>query len=118
MCATGVLLCAQSDALQNNPIKSWGTENKHWNLFIARFFACPFCFEDNNMREDEVAACHDAYMEHYEFAFCRFHRCGPLSCSLARAHQDSPGAQVATHVGVLVPLHVPLHAPCAPWSAL
>ena len=65
----------QNDALQNNPIKSWGTENKHWNLFVARFFECPFCFEDNNKREDEIALCHDSFLEHYEFAFCRFHRC-------------------------------------------
>lgn len=74
---TGVWCAAQNDALQNNPIKSWGTENKHWNLFVARFFECPFCFEDNNKREDEIALCHDSYLEHYEFAFCRFHRCAP-----------------------------------------
>jgi hypothetical protein len=59
-------------------------ENKHWNLFVARFFECPFCFEDNNKREDELAACHDAYMEHYEFAFCRFHRCCAPSLAAAR----------------------------------
>ena len=64
----------QNDVLNNNPIKSWGTENKRWNLFVSRFFECPFCFEDNLKREDEVQECHTSYLEHYEFAFCRFHR--------------------------------------------
>ena len=68
------LSVVQNDALQNNPIKSWGTENKRWNLFISRFFECPFCFEDNLKRQDEVEECHTSYLEHYEFAFCRFHR--------------------------------------------
>ncbi|CAL8464438.1 g3973 [Coccomyxa elongata] len=67
-------LSPKNDALQNNPIKSWGTENKRWNLFISRFFECPFCFEDNLKRQDEVEECHTSYLEHYEFAFCRFHR--------------------------------------------
>lgn len=72
--AQELFVAAQNDALQNNPIKSWGTENKRWNLFISRFFECPFCFEDNLKRQDEVEECHTSYLEHYEFAFCRFHR--------------------------------------------
>jgi hypothetical protein len=58
----------------NRPIKTFGNENKKWNLFISRFFECPFCFEDDRIREDETAKCHDHYLEHYEFSFCRFHR--------------------------------------------
>lgn len=56
-------------------MKSWGEQNKRWNLFVSRFFECPFCIEDDKKREDEVAECLSAYLEHYEFAFCRFHRC-------------------------------------------
>ena len=55
-------------------MKSWGDQNKRWNLFISRFFECPFCIKDDKKREDEVAECMSAYLEHYEFAFCRFHR--------------------------------------------
>ena len=55
-------------------MKSWGEQNKRWNLFVSRFFECPFCFKDDKKREDEVAECMSAYLEHYEFAFCRFHR--------------------------------------------
>lgn len=55
-------------------MKSWGEQNKRWNLFVSRFFECPFCIKDDKKREDEVAECLSAYLEHYEFAFCRFHR--------------------------------------------
>ena len=40
----------QSEAAAANPTKAWGEDNKHWNLFIARFFECPFCIEGNNAR--------------------------------------------------------------------
>ena len=90
ICYHSLLCGVQNDALQNNPIKSWGTENKHWNLFVARFFECPFCFEDNNKREDEIALCHDSYLEHYEFAFCRFHRCAPPPLAPPLVLQPAP----------------------------
>lgn len=74
-------------------MKSWGEQNKRWNLFVSRFFECPFCFEDDKKREDEVAECMNAYSEHYEFAFCRFHRYGafPLrqACCRLSTHSRS-----------------------------
>ena len=65
-------VCLQPE--KEGVMKSWGEQNKRWNLFVSRFFECPFCFTDDKKREDEVAECMSAYLEHYEFAFCRFHR--------------------------------------------
>ena len=53
--------------------KTWGEENKRWKLFITRFYKCHFCFSGHTAPE-ELKACHTSFQEHYEFAFCRFHR--------------------------------------------
>lgn len=55
--------------------KAWGNANKRWNLFISRFFDCPMCSASDS-DPDGVNACHNSFLEHYEFAYCRFHKCG------------------------------------------
>lgn len=62
-------------------MKSWGEGNKRWNPFISRFFECPMCLVDDKKRDDEVAQCQSSYLEHYEWAFCRFHRWVSRLCS-------------------------------------
>ncbi|KAK9903381.1 hypothetical protein WJX75_004474 [Coccomyxa subellipsoidea] len=65
---------SELDLKNDKPIRSWGPDSKRWNLFITRFFECPFCSEDNPKNETRVHECHASYLEHYEFALCRFHR--------------------------------------------
>lgn len=55
--------------------KAWGNANKRWNLFISRFFDCPMCSASDS-DPDGVNACHNSFLEHYEFSYCRFHKCG------------------------------------------
>jgi hypothetical protein len=53
--------------------KAWGEANKRWNLFITRFYDCELCsYED--APQESLDKCHKSYMEHYDFAYCRFHR--------------------------------------------
>ncbi len=53
--------------------KTWGEENKRWKLYISRFFDCQYC-EGYGMTEEKLDTCHASWLEHYEFAYCRFHR--------------------------------------------
>ncbi|BDA50039.1 probable glycosyltransferase 2 [Coccomyxa sp. Obi] len=52
--------------------KEWGEDNKRWNLFITRFYDCELC--DAGRGKEPLSKCHKSYLEHYDFAFCRFHR--------------------------------------------
>ncbi len=55
--------------------KAWGDANKNWKLFTTRFFDCQTCWGGGGGASDGLAAkCTAAAWEHYEFAFCRFHR--------------------------------------------
>ncbi len=59
--------------LQVEVTKAWGNANKRWNLFISRFFDCPMCSASDS-DPDGVNACHNSFLEHYEFSYCRFHK--------------------------------------------
>lgn len=61
------------DGLQVETTKEWGEDNKRWNLFITRFYDCELC--DTGRGKEPLSKCHKSYLEHYDFAFCRFHRC-------------------------------------------
>ena len=54
--------------------KAWGDANKNWKLFTTRFFDCQTCWGGGGMEADLAAKCSAAAWEHYEFAYCRFHR--------------------------------------------
>ena len=54
--------------------KAWGDANKNWKLFTTRFFDCQTCWGGGGMDGELAKKCSDAAWEHYEFAYCRFHR--------------------------------------------
>lgn len=54
--------------------KAWGEANKNWKLFTTRFFDCQTCWGGGGMDADLAGQCTAAAWEHYEFAYCRFHR--------------------------------------------
>ena len=60
-------------AAQMEATKVWGEENKRWKLFISHFYDCELCW-GSGMTAQQLDACHAGYMQHYEFAYCRFHR--------------------------------------------
>ena len=69
--------------VQVETTKEWGESNKRWNLFITRFYDCELC--DAGRGKERMDKCHKSYLEHYDWAFCRFHRCIP-SCALLLSH--------------------------------
>lgn len=65
--------CQREDEVQVDKSKKWGEENKRWKLYISRFFDCQYC-EGYGMTEETLGTCHASWLEHFEFAYCRFHR--------------------------------------------
>ncbi len=59
-------------SVQVETTKQWGEDNKRWNLFITRFYDCELC--DRGRSKEALAKCHKSYLDHYDFAYCRFHR--------------------------------------------
>ena len=73
--------------------KMWGEDNKSWNLFISRYYDCEMC-SNRGMTTETLATCHKSWLEHYEFAYCRMHRCEttmePYTCFIV-VHYEGIG---------------------------